>query len=83
MTRSCHVSIIFTVLPLSIGNDVDAVLDILSIVILLRFYESQFDVIIIELLVHNAVAGCSKQDLHEFRSLIRREWTKMSTYEQF
>ena len=54
-----------TFLPLSIVNDVNAVLNTP-----LRFHESQFDVAIIKLLVHNTVAGCSKQDLHQFRSLI-------------
>ena len=79
----CIVFIFETVLPLSIGNDVDAVLDILSVLILLRFYESEFDIVIIELLVRNAVAGCSKQYLHEFRSLMARKLAKIITYEQF
>ena len=56
---------------------------LLSVVILLRFDESQLDIVVVELLVHNAVAGCSKQDLHEFRSLVSRKWVKMKTYEHF
>ena len=70
-TNKCIVfSFFFSVLPLSIGNDVDAVLDILSCSVFGRFYESQFDIVIKELLVRNAVAGRSKQDLIEFRSLV-------------
>ena len=62
----CHVSIFRTVLPLSIGNDVDAVWDVLSVVnMIARFYESQFDIVIEEFLVRNAVGGRSKQDLYE------------------
>ena len=56
------VSFLFSVLPLSIGNDIDAVLNIVPVIILLRFYESQFYIVSIELLVRNSVAGCSKQD---------------------
>ena len=38
---------------------------LLSVVILLRFDESQLDIVVVELLVHNAVAGCSEQDLRK------------------
>ena len=60
----CNVSVFFSVFPLSIGNDVNAVFDTFF-----RFYESQLDIVVIKLLVRNSVAGRSKQCLNEFRLL--------------